>query len=529
MILWSLNSSEAVSALLKESYKHRKNNDDAAVPLYVPRWGRDGEKRQYWLIEGQQDTSFRVYRESNPAQKKKTWWSVAGDLDELRSLVEKLESDESQYSRQLGARFKSSIPRFLVGDEVSASRLPQVGCIGSPANIVKKRKRREYRQQRKAQFQRPEPGFSLYEGRTRGKRLKYTYSDDEADTSDATSTRRSTRVATPADPSKPIVTASGRQVRSRIGGAYGERMHSGQITNQPTPAEGEYDGSELSDARARQRGRTTRSGGPHQANGWSEERKHIAGYNELDEMDDEDDAMSSGGEWDGGDDDDDVDDRLDDQEEDGEVSSDEEDDLEPKSLVVKLRYPKGAIDGIQHQNGHKATNPSIAPNGTSASFSTNGYQDGLDDQDSDTIVVRQQPPLVHTARPVEGTGKPTSQSTVPSSNLTTSVHSSSLPIQQPPAFPSISMVDPNPGKAVPTNSLPDTHSAHAATLRQDTADPIQGQSNSRTGFTAPGAATTATPLQHPVSSTPSTGIISSIPPPSSYGVASDPPTSDARQ
>ena len=121
LILWSLNSSEVVSAHIKESYKHRRNNDDSAVPLNIPKWGRDGEKRQYWLIEGQQDTSFRVYRESNPATKKNTWWSVAGDLDELRSLAAKLESDDSQYARQLGARFKSSIPRFEAGEEVTES------------------------------------------------------------------------------------------------------------------------------------------------------------------------------------------------------------------------------------------------------------------------------------------------------------------------------------------------------------------------------------------------------------------------
>jgi hypothetical protein len=70
---------------------------------------------------------------------------------------------------------------------------------------------------RKEQFRRPEPGFSLYEGRTRGKRMKYTYSDDEADFySDSTNRRstRNTRHHTPAEPSGPLTTASGRQVRA---------------------------------------------------------------------------------------------------------------------------------------------------------------------------------------------------------------------------------------------------------------------------------------------------------------------------
>src|SRR4051812_33842289 len=90
---------------------------------------------------------------------------------------------------------------------------------------MQKRKRREYRQQRKAAFTRPEPGFSLYEGRTRGKRIKYTYSSDEEEGSETTGARRSTRqsgISTPAETTGPTFTASGRQVRSRHVGAYGE-------------------------------------------------------------------------------------------------------------------------------------------------------------------------------------------------------------------------------------------------------------------------------------------------------------------
>jgi hypothetical protein len=59
--------------------------------------------------------------------------------------------------------------------------------------LSQKRKRREYRLNRQAAFVRPDPGFSLYEGRTRGKRARYTFSDEEEDNSDALGTRRSNR------------------------------------------------------------------------------------------------------------------------------------------------------------------------------------------------------------------------------------------------------------------------------------------------------------------------------------------------
>jgi hypothetical protein len=83
----------------------------------------------------------------------------------------------------------------------------------------------------------------MYEGRTRGKRMKYTYSDEEDEGySDATSTRRSTRntgTHTPAEPSGPTVTLSGRQVKSRLGGAYGESLLSGA----PAITAGGFDGT----------------------------------------------------------------------------------------------------------------------------------------------------------------------------------------------------------------------------------------------------------------------------------------------
>lgn len=60
--------------------------------------------------------------------------------------------------------------------------------------------------------------------------MRYTFSDDEEDSDDFPS-RRSTRnfgVSIPVEHTGPIVTASGRQVKSRLGGMYGESMLVGQ-------------------------------------------------------------------------------------------------------------------------------------------------------------------------------------------------------------------------------------------------------------------------------------------------------------
>jgi hypothetical protein len=73
--------------------------------------------------------------------------------------------------------------------------------------------------------------------------MKYTYSDEEDEGySDATSARRSARntgTHTPAEPSGPTVTLSGRQVKSRLGGAYGESLLSGA----PAITAGGFDGT----------------------------------------------------------------------------------------------------------------------------------------------------------------------------------------------------------------------------------------------------------------------------------------------
>lgn len=245
--------------MINKNYRTR-HEGDLNVGLSVQPWGTDGDKRTYYLIEGNDDTHFRVYRESNPAGHTRTWWSVAGNIEELKVLAEKLEkNDGGPKARALAKRIANSIPRFEATEE--------------------KRRRREYRIMRKEQFKRPEPGLSLYEGRTRGKRMKYTFSDDEDDFyTDSTATRRSTRNTrnhTPAEPAGPITTASGRQVRAPT------RFEETTASN-PASAQGDEDlemtGSVAADAKKGDQveltvgptGRPRRSAAVHHSmNGWS--------------------------------------------------------------------------------------------------------------------------------------------------------------------------------------------------------------------------------------------------------------------
>lgn len=318
---WTLSSSDAVKTTINQQYKNR-HDDDLNIPLSVQPWGSDGDKRRYFLVEGNDDTSFRVYRESNPAGINRTWWSVAGSIDDLRALSEKLEKqDRGPKAKTFAKRILNSVPRFEATEE--------------------KRRRREYRQMRKEQFRRPEPGFSLYEGRTRGKRMKYTYSDDEADfLSDSTSARRSTRNTrhhTPAESSGPITTASGRQVRAPNRLNADNASNGAPGSSAPTSVQGDGEDSEMKGV--------TRTGRPqrnaaanHGMNGWATTKKRKSEEYESDESEE---SSTCGPDFDGGEEDEHVPDDSDSDEEEFEEEelADENDNLHdgPKwSLMFKF-------------------------------------------------------------------------------------------------------------------------------------------------------------------------------------------------
>lgn len=104
------------------AYKQSRKEDDMNQPLAVQPWGTDGRKRKYWLIEGQTDTSFRIYKQSRPKEDDETWYAVAGSLDELRAVADDLRiNDGTQLANRLADRMELAIPRLEADEEVSRS------------------------------------------------------------------------------------------------------------------------------------------------------------------------------------------------------------------------------------------------------------------------------------------------------------------------------------------------------------------------------------------------------------------------
>lgn len=359
-----------IKGIINKSYKGNRHEDDLNQPLSVQPWGSDSDKRRYYLIEGLDDTHFRVYRESNPQGFNRTWWSVAGSIEELKALADKLHNaDGGPKAKKLAQKMYSAVPRFEATDE--------------------KRKRREYRLLRKEQFKRPEPGFSMYEGRTRGKRMKYTYSDDEDFLSDSTSVRRSsrnTRQPTPVEPAGPVTTASGRQIKapSRMTVDASNNI----VTTSPTASHGHNEGIASKESSAGPTGRPRRSAAVnHGTNGWASSSKNNKNDNSADEdMEDYDEDDDDSEPELGDDEEDHVPDDSD--EEEDEFDEDEEmvdDDLDnaKDSMMVKLKLPsKGAapktngsalnLDGYRY-NGKK--------NGSSKSQSPSAGDSGISEKD----------------------------------------------------------------------------------------------------------------------------------------------------
>jgi len=120
LILWSLSSSDGVRNVININYKQNRHNDDLNQPLSVQPWGIDSVKRRYYLIEGLDDTPFRVYRESNPAAlREREWVSVAGSVPELKALAEKLDKiDGGPKAKKLSIKMMQAVPRFEATEEV---------------------------------------------------------------------------------------------------------------------------------------------------------------------------------------------------------------------------------------------------------------------------------------------------------------------------------------------------------------------------------------------------------------------------
>lgn len=109
--------------MLKEKYKQQRHNDDENQPLSVQPWGVDGDKRRYFLVQGLDDTSFRVYREGSRHTRNAHWYNQAGTIDEVKALAKKLEEvDGTQAARRLAGKMSAAIPTFEATEEVSLNR-----------------------------------------------------------------------------------------------------------------------------------------------------------------------------------------------------------------------------------------------------------------------------------------------------------------------------------------------------------------------------------------------------------------------
>ena len=337
--------------MINKSYRTR-HDEDLNVSLSVQPWGNDGDKRRYFLVEGKDDTAFRVYRESNPqGLTQRAWRNVAGSLSELQTLAEKLEKqDGGPKARALAKRIAGSIPRFEAGED--------------------KRRRREYRQAQRQRFRKPvENGLSLYEGRTRGKRMKYTFSDDDSEfLTDSTNRRsaRNTRNQSPTEGaiSAPVMTASGRQIRvpSRLNeNAMGTGL---STANAPFVGEGSGSGDvemeNSTDAVEMGRGgRPKRSAAVHHGTGgWD-----VAGAKKQVKDDLEYDEDDEGSELDFGDDEDEhvPDDEEDEDDYEGDMDADamdEEEDLEGDSgTALGTVQTLGSGGGMGGSGGMSSAGP----------------------------------------------------------------------------------------------------------------------------------------------------------------------------
>lgn len=262
---------------------------------------------------------------------------MASNIEGAKNLARDLRAEPGQAPHRLAAKITQAVPLF--------------------EERLEKRKRREYRVARRAAFARPEPGLSLYEGRTRGKRMNYNYDDDEVYGTDEASTRRSdrqSRVSTPAD--EPTFTASGRAVRSQFGRTYGEPSG---LRNGGTSTRGSSEMPSGQDS-GTHNNRVSRSGRAIK-NVDKAEFDSTDGLGDDEDEDGEDEVMSD--QWEG--DDEDVDGKLDEDEMDLDSIDESDDELaleqSPRSLIVRLRAGH-RLSGLLTTPGQRAAATALSGN-----------------------------------------------------------------------------------------------------------------------------------------------------------------------
>ena len=157
-------------------------------------------------------------------------------------------------------------------------------------------------------------------------------------------------------------------------------MHSGQHGDGEEPATGAAEDADGAEGQLESTGRPRRSAYRNGHDQKARGRQHIESYNSVDNMEDESDATSSGGEWEG-DDDGDVDDNIVGEEDDADVDMSDDEasiveedvdgngDARRRSLVVSLRYQKNHVAPANNStpggggppDGIGASKPALAP------------------------------------------------------------------------------------------------------------------------------------------------------------------------
>ncbi|KAG4305940.1 hypothetical protein PORY_000850 [Pneumocystis oryctolagi] len=190
LVDWCLMSSEAVRSFIDENYKDRTSNDTKNA-LSVHPLGRDGKNRKLWLIEGN-DTPFRVYRESKSLSGSVKWKSIAGTVEELRQYALSLSNDPSLNAIALVSKILNQVCPRVEKAQIRRDKLDANRARLAALNI--------------------EP--TLLGMRTRGKRIKYTFSDDDNDSDDRTHISMIKHKDQYYSSNKPVqYTASGRMIK----------------------------------------------------------------------------------------------------------------------------------------------------------------------------------------------------------------------------------------------------------------------------------------------------------------------------
>ncbi|KTW25720.1 hypothetical protein T552_03332 [Pneumocystis carinii B80] len=211
LVDWCLMSSEVVRSFIDENYKNRAS-DDKRNALLVHPLGKDGKNRKLWLIEGNGiyllsffgfnqilDTPFRVYRETKSRSGFVKWKSIAGTADELRQYALSLSNDSSLNAIAL-------VPKIL--EQVCP-------------RVEKAQIRRDKLEANRARLASLNIESTLLGMRTRGKRIKYTFSDNDDSDNDIRTSSFKDKDCFDSNNKSIQYTASGRMIRRPKRGDYG--------------------------------------------------------------------------------------------------------------------------------------------------------------------------------------------------------------------------------------------------------------------------------------------------------------------